>query len=66
MVGRLRLADVYCAALLVESQYLKLIARCRLIFNVSFINVFTQIRKVSYQGVCAILCRSFYVKLAFY
>jgi len=37
MAGKLRFTNMFCVALLTELQYLKLIASCRLIFNVSFI-----------------------------
>jgi len=37
MVGELRLADIFCVALLGEYQYLKLIQSCYLVFNVCFI-----------------------------
>jgi len=37
MVGVLRLDDMFCVALLADLQYLKLIARYRLIFNVCFL-----------------------------
>ena len=63
LLGKLRLADMFCVVLPAELQYLKLTASCHLILMfVSFINVFTWICKVSCQGVC----RSFYVKLAFF
>jgi len=37
MLGKSRLADMFCATLLAEKQYLKLIASCRLMLNVCFI-----------------------------
>jgi len=36
-MGKLRLADMFCVALLADKQYHRLIAICRLIFNVCFI-----------------------------
>ena len=77
MVAKLRLAsrmpraNMFCEVLLAEWQYFKLIASCRLIFNICFIyqcTVFTRIRKVtvSWKGLYAICCRSFYVKPALF
>jgi len=37
MVDQLRLADMFCVALLAEEQYLKSIASCRLRFKFCFI-----------------------------
>jgi len=51
----MRLADMFCVALLAEYQYLKLVATWHLVLMfVSFINVFTRYRQVSCQGVYAI------------